>query len=116
MVFVGRKRTDITEDEFITYWQQIHAPLAPGWAIKNEQHVLSEFGHVGGISQARPPVTALMPLIANVVVPVNIVACEPRGRHLSNGWNRAGSAADTRERSSRQRESCGGTARATTLT
>lgn len=28
VVFIGRKRTDITEDEFITYWQQIHAPLA----------------------------------------------------------------------------------------
>jgi uncharacterized protein (TIGR02118 family) len=28
MIFVARKRADITEDEFITYWQQIHAPLA----------------------------------------------------------------------------------------
>jgi uncharacterized protein (TIGR02118 family) len=28
MIFVARKRTGITEDEFITYWQQIHAPLA----------------------------------------------------------------------------------------
>ena len=28
MIFVARKRGDITEDEFITYWQQIHAPLA----------------------------------------------------------------------------------------
>ena len=27
MIFVARKRADITEDEFITYWQQIHAPL-----------------------------------------------------------------------------------------
>ena len=28
MIFVARKRSGITEDEFITYWQQIHAPLA----------------------------------------------------------------------------------------
>ena len=27
MIFVGRKRADMTEDEFITYWWQIHAPL-----------------------------------------------------------------------------------------
>ena len=27
MVFVGRKRPDMTEDEFNTYWCQIHAPL-----------------------------------------------------------------------------------------
>jgi uncharacterized protein (TIGR02118 family) len=27
MVFVGRKRADMTEDEFIVYWRQIHAPL-----------------------------------------------------------------------------------------
>jgi hypothetical protein len=33
MIFVARKRAGITEDEFITYWQQIHAPLAA--AIRN---------------------------------------------------------------------------------
>jgi uncharacterized protein (TIGR02118 family) len=27
MVFVGRKRAGMTEDEFIMYWRQIHAPL-----------------------------------------------------------------------------------------
>jgi uncharacterized protein (TIGR02118 family) len=27
MIVVGRKRADMTEDEFITYWSQVHAPL-----------------------------------------------------------------------------------------
>ena len=27
VIFVARKRADLTEDEFLTYWQQIHAPL-----------------------------------------------------------------------------------------
>ena len=28
MIFIGHKRDEMTEDEFVTYWQQIHAPLA----------------------------------------------------------------------------------------
>ena len=27
VIFVAKKRPDLTDDEFITYWQQIHAPL-----------------------------------------------------------------------------------------
>jgi uncharacterized protein (TIGR02118 family) len=27
VIFVAKKRPDLTEDEFMTYWQQIHAPL-----------------------------------------------------------------------------------------
>lgn len=27
MLFIGRKRADLIADEFVMYWQQIHAPL-----------------------------------------------------------------------------------------
>jgi len=27
VIFVAKKRPELTEDEFVTYWQQIHAPL-----------------------------------------------------------------------------------------
>ena len=27
VLFVAKKRRDLTEDQFITYWQQIHAPI-----------------------------------------------------------------------------------------
>lgn len=28
LIFVARKRAGMTEDEFITYWQRVHAPMA----------------------------------------------------------------------------------------
>ena len=27
LLFVAKKRVDLTEDQFITYWRQIHAPM-----------------------------------------------------------------------------------------